>query len=78
MSPKVVFRWWSDNLHFRLLYRMDEGNLSGMETDSSIAIASGGSILQVPFNMKAHGCKLGPDLMVASSVEIDGKTKIVV
>ena len=57
---------------------MDEGNLSGMEADSSIAIASGGSILQIPFNMEAHGCKLGPDLMVASSVEIDGKKKIVV
>lgn len=78
MSPKIIFRWWSDNLHFRLLYRMDEGNLSGMEADSSIAIASGGSILQIPFNMEAHGCKLGPDLMVASSVEIDGKKKIVV
>ena len=78
MSPKIIFRWWSDNLHFRLLYRMDEGNLSGMEADSSIAIASGGSILQVPLDMKAHGCKLGPYLMVASSVEVDGKKKIVV
>ena len=78
MSPKIIFRWWSDNLHFRLLYRMDEGNLSGMEADSSIAIASGGSILQVPLDMETHGCKLGPDLMVASSVKVDGKKKIVV
>ena len=52
---------------------MNKFYFPGMQVNSSVRIGTGKSIFQVAFDVKADGCQLCPDLMVAARMKIDPK-----